>query len=64
MHLKLEQVRHLLYLVILVIADRQGRSFKKLAEIYSETDEVGFKTTERVDGKLLLSEAVQALKMA
>ena len=46
------------------IADRQGRSFKKLAEIYSETDEVGFKTTERVDGKLLLSEAVQALKMA
>ena len=50
--------------MILVIADRQGRSFKKLAEIYSETDEVGFKTTERVDGKLLLSEAVQALKMA
>ena len=46
------------------IADRQGRSFKKLAEIYSETDEVGFKTTERVDGKLLLPEAVQALKMA
>lgn len=46
------------------IADRQGRSFKKLAEIYSETDEVGFKTTERVDGKLLLPEAVKSIKMA
>lgn len=46
------------------IADRRGRSFKKLVEIYSETDEVGFKTTERVDGKLLLPEAVMALKMA
>ena len=46
------------------IADRRGRSFKKLVEIYSETDEVGFKTTERVDGKLLLPEAVKALKMA
>ena len=46
------------------IADRVGRSFKKLGELYAETDEVGFKGTQRVDGKLILPEAVKSLKMA
>lgn len=43
------------------IADRQGRSFKRLNELYAATGQVGFLTCERVDGKLILSEAVKTL---
>ena len=46
------------------IADRQGRTFQRLNELYAETDQVGFKATQRVDGKLILAEAVQSLKQA
>ena len=46
------------------IGDRQGRTFERLNELYSETDQVGFKATQRVDGKLILPEAVKILKMA
>jgi len=45
------------------IADRQGRVFERINELYTETDQVGFKTTQRVDGKLILPEAVQVLAM-
>ena len=41
------------------IADRQNRTFKRLNELYARTDQVGL----RVDGKLILPEAIQALKM-
>ena len=36
------------------IADRQGRVFKKLSELYATTDQTGFVATQRVDGKLIL----------
>ena len=45
------------------IADRQGRIFKKLSELYAATDQTGFVATQRVDGKLILSEAIKVLKM-
>ena len=45
------------------IADRQGRSFKRLNELYAATGQVGFLASERVDGKLILPEAVKVLAM-
>lgn len=45
------------------IADRQGRSFKRLNELYATTGQVGFLASQRVDGKLILPEAVKTLKM-
>lgn len=44
------------------IADRQGRSFKRLNELFAATGQVGFMATERVDGKLILPEAVKILQ--
>jgi HK97 family phage major capsid protein len=44
------------------VADRQGRSFKRLNEIYAPTGQVGFMATQRVDGKLILPEAIKVLK--
>lgn len=46
------------------IADRKGRTFERLNELFSTTDQVGFKATQRVDGKLILPEAVQVMQMA
>ena len=46
------------------VADRQNRTFRRLNELYARTDQVGFLTTQRVDGKLILPEAVQLLQMA
>ncbi|MBQ3347855.1 MAG: phage major capsid protein [Synergistaceae bacterium] len=46
------------------IADRGERTFKRLNELYAAADQVGFVTTQRVDGKLILPEAVKVLKMA
>lgn len=43
------------------IADRQGRTFKRLNELYAVTGQVGFLGSQRVDGKLVLPEAVQVL---
>lgn len=43
------------------IADRQGRSFKRLNELYAANGQVGFLGSQRVDGKLVLSEAVKVL---
>lgn len=45
------------------VADRQGRSFQRLNELYAATGQVGFKATQRVDGKLILAEAVKVLQM-
>ncbi len=43
------------------IADRQGRSFKRLNELFAATGQVGFLASQRVDGKLILSEAVKTM---
>jgi len=45
------------------IADRKGRTFERLSELFADTDQVGFKATQRVDGKLTLPEAVKVLQM-
>ena len=45
------------------IADRAGRNFKKLTELYAANDQTGFVATQRVDGKLILPEAIKVLKM-
>jgi HK97 family phage major capsid protein len=45
------------------IADRQGRTFERLNELFAATDQVGFKATQRVDGKLILPEAVKVMQM-
>ena len=45
------------------IADREGRKFQRLNELYAPTGQVGFLASQRVDGKLILPEAVQLLKM-
>ena len=44
------------------IADRQGRSFKRLNELFATSGQVGFLGSQRVDGKLILPEAVKVLK--
>lgn len=44
------------------VADRQGRAFKRLGELFAPTGQVGFLATQRVDGKLILSEAVKILQ--
>ena len=46
------------------IGDRGTRSFKKLTELFVGNDMVGFVAKERVDGKLVLPEAVQILKIS
>ncbi|MFN8048527.1 MAG: phage major capsid protein [Ancrocorticia sp.] len=43
------------------IADRQGRSFKRLNELFATTGQVGFLASQRLDGKLILPEAVKLL---
>ena len=43
------------------IADRQGRSFQRLNELYAATGQVGFRATQRVDGRLVLAEALKCL---
>jgi len=45
------------------IGDRRGRTFERLNELFAVTDQVGFKATQRVDGKLILPEAVKVLQM-
>lgn len=43
------------------IADRHGRTFQRLNELYAATGQVGFRTFQRVDGKLTLAETVKTL---
>jgi len=44
------------------VADRQGRSFKRLNELFAATGQVGFIASQRVDGKLILPEAIKVLQ--
>lgn len=46
------------------IGDRGVRSFKELTELFAGNDMTGFIAKERVDGKLVLPEAVQILKVS
>ena len=46
------------------IADRRDMRFRVLNELFAQNDQVGFYTTERVDGKLILPEAVKLLKVS
>ena len=43
------------------IADRQGHSFKRLNELFATSGQVGFLASQRLDGKLVLPEAVKVL---
>ncbi|MEA4896889.1 MAG: phage major capsid protein [Christensenellaceae bacterium] len=45
------------------VADREGRKFQRLNELYAATGQVGFLASQRVDGKLILPEAVKVLAM-
>ena len=44
------------------IGDRQGVTFRRLNERYAETGQVGFLASKRVDGKLILPEAIKVLQ--
>lgn len=44
------------------IADRQGRTFKRLTELYAANGQVGFLASQRLDAKLILPEAVKVLQ--
>ena len=45
------------------IADRTNRTLRRLNELYAVTDQVGFIGTQRVDGKLILPEAMQVMAL-
>lgn len=46
------------------IKDRKAMTMKRLDEKYAETGHVGFRVDKRVDGKLVVPEAVKVLQMA
>ena len=45
------------------IADREGRSMQRLNELYAATGQVGFRVTQRVDGRLVQPEGLRCLAM-
>jgi HK97 family phage major capsid protein len=45
------------------IGDRGSRSFKQLNELFAGNGMIGYVAKERVDGKLILPEAVQIMKL-
>lgn len=45
------------------IGDRQGITFRRLNERYADTGQIGFLATKRLDGKLILPEAIKVLQM-
>lgn len=45
------------------IGDRKGITFRRLNERYADTGQVGFLATKRLDGKLILPEAIKCLQM-
>ena len=45
------------------IADRTNRTLRRLNELYAQNDQVGFIGTQRVDGKLILPEAMKVLEL-
>ena len=44
------------------IGDRQGITFRRLNELYAGKGQVGFMASKRLDGKTVLSEAIQVLQ--
>ena len=46
------------------IADRGNRSLRRLAEFFARQSKIGFCMTERVDGRLMIPEAVKVLQIA
>ncbi|MBO4717322.1 MAG: phage major capsid protein, partial [Spirochaetales bacterium] len=44
------------------IGDRKGITFKRLNELYAGTGQIGFLAYKRVDGKIVLPEAIKVLK--
>ena len=47
-----------------MIADRGTTSFQRLNELYSANGQIGFRAYRRVDGKVVLAEAIKKLTMA
>ena len=45
------------------IGDRAGRTVQRLNELYATNGQIGYVATERMDGKVILSEGIQLLKM-
>ena len=45
------------------VADRQGRSFQRLNELFAKNGQVGFRVFQRLDGKLILPESVKTVQM-
>lgn len=45
------------------IGDRAGRTGQRLNELYATNGQIGYVATERVDGKVILPEGIQLLKM-
>jgi HK97 family phage major capsid protein len=45
------------------IADRMGRTVQRLNELYAGNEQIGFISTQRVDGKVILSEGIKLLQM-
>ena len=55
--------RRIFFLGETTVGDRGTRSFKQLNELFAGNGMIGFVAKERVDGKLILPEAVQILKV-
>ena len=45
------------------IGDRAGRTVQRLNELYATNGQIGYVATERVDGKVILPEGIQLMKM-
>jgi len=45
------------------IADRDGRSIQRLNELYAATGQIGFRVTQRLDGRLVQQEGMKCLAM-
>lgn len=45
------------------IGDRAGRTVQRLNELYATNGQIGYVATERVDGKVILTEGIQLLQM-
>ena len=45
------------------IGDRMGRTVQRLNELYATNGQIGYVSTERVDGKVIMPEGIQLLKM-
>lgn len=43
------------------VVDRRGRFMQRLGELFAKTGQVGFRAYQRVDGRLILTEAVKVL---